>query len=153
MRILALLFGIAISACTTPGLPQAQSSAPDVAGCVAEAQPEARRACIGLVSSRCMEEPGGDTTVGMVQCAQAETRQWEAIRHRQIVALRARESESQLALLDAALTEQARWALANCSYEASRYEGGTLAQVVAATCIRDQTAELTLSLIARDDEG
>jgi len=155
MRTLALLIAVAVSACTTPtpAPSQAQSSAPDVAGCLAAAQPETRRACIGVASRRCMEAPGGDTTAGMVQCAQAETRQWELIRHRQIVALRARESETQIAMLDAALTEHARWALANCSYEASRYEGGTLAHVVAATCMRDQTAELTLSLLARDDEG
>lgn len=153
MRILALLFAVAVCACATPAPTQSQSSAPDVAGCLSDAQPDTRRACIGVASRRCMEEPGGDSTVGMMQCAQAESRQWEAIRHRQVAALRARESETQTALLDAALTEHARWALAICSYEASKYEGGTLAQVVAAMCMRDQTAELTLSLIARDDDG
>jgi hypothetical protein len=119
----------------------------------AAAEPQGRRACIGQVANACMQTPGGDTTMGMVQCINAETRQWEVIRHHQIAALQARESPTQIALLDAALAEHARWAQANCSYEASRYEGGTLARVVAAACMRDETADLTLSLLGRDDEG
>jgi hypothetical protein len=154
MRIVLLAI-VCVAGCAAIQTVSAQDSQDSVIEvCLAEAAgPDARRACVGRHANACTQAPGGDTTVGMVQCATAETRQWEAVRDRQIAALRARETETQRALLEAALAEHARWAQANCGYEASRYEGGTLARVIAATCMRDETAELTLSLLARDDEG
>jgi hypothetical protein len=98
-----------------------------------------------------MDIEGNETTAGMVQCAQAERRAWEGLRERQIATLRASESPTQLALLDAELAGHARWATAHCAYAASIYEGGSLARAVGAACMRDTIAEHYISLIARGD--
>lgn len=92
------------------------------------------------------------TTAGMMRCALAERDEWEGIRDGIVATLRERESPTQLALLDTALEQQARWAEARCAYEASIYEGGSLARVVAATCVRDAMAEHAILLIGRYDE-
>ncbi len=66
MRTFVLLFAFStITACATPA---AALGFPDpVAACLAiAAEPEDRRACIGEVSAQCIDEPGGETTSGMV---------------------------------------------------------------------------------------
>lgn len=122
-----------------------------IEACLASATPETRRACVGRQSAACMTIAGNETTAGMVQCAQAERRAWEVLRDRQVATLRASESPTQVALLDAALNEHTRWATARCAYEASIYEGGSLARVVGAGCMRDTIAEHYISLIGRGD--
>jgi hypothetical protein len=113
----------------------------------------AQTACIGQFASSCIaNSPGGETTAGMVQCAQAERAQWENVRGAQVIALRAIESPRQIALLDVALDEHGRWAEAHCSYRASIYEGGSLSIVVAAQCMNTVVAEHALYLRNRYSE-
>jgi len=66
--------------------------------------------------------------------------------------LREQESASQGALLTAALEEHERWAQTRCAYAASIYEGGSLARLVLAQCMRDAAAEFTIELLGRYDE-
>lgn len=149
--LFAVLLCLAGCAIAPTGPTQAAESFTTIDACLASATPETRRACIGRQSAACMETEGNETTAGMVQCAQAERRVWEALRERQVATLRTSESPAQAALLDAELAEHARWASAHCAYEASIYEGGSLARVVAAGCLRDTIAEHYISLIARGD--
>lgn len=85
----------------------------------------------------------------MAACAHSEQLQWAEQRSRYELQLRARESETQRALLDAMLSEQERWVRARCAYSASFYEGGSLARYLNAACMRDMEAELALDLYRR----
>ena len=110
----------------------------------------AQRACVGRITDQCIEsDDGNSTTPGMVACATSERAQWAALREGYVARLRATESASGNALLDAMLTEHAAWARARCAYAASYYEGGTLARVQGAMCMRDTEADLTLDLHGR----
>ena len=132
----------------------AQPSAPAsnaVETCLASAGRDhaAQRACVGRVMAQCIEsDDANSTTPGMVACAGAERAQWAALRETYVAQLR-QESETQRALLDAMLTENAAWARARCAYAASYYEGGTLARVQGAACMRDTEADLALDLHGR----
>lgn len=153
MRTIALLFALAtITACATPVA--AQGTQDPVASCLANAaEPDDRRACIGEVSARCIDEPGGETTGGMVNCFSRERDLWSVQVATLTERLRARESPTQLRQLDAMLAAHETWMQAKCSYSASTFEGGSLARAIASACFRTTTAELALDLLERFDEG
>jgi hypothetical protein len=122
-----------------------------VSGC-ADAHVENRgAACIGAVTRRCAETmgDGAETTGGAALCAMREQRAWAWLIDLLVSDLRQRETATQAALLDAALNEGEAWTNARCAYEASIYEGGSLARLVAAQCRRDVTAERAISLYRR----
>lgn len=160
MRDLAFLFVFMATAASAPlwpttaqGLPAPQSPTENCLA-LAEDNLEAQRDCIGYSATWCIENvPGGETTIGMVQCADAERMQWESLRGATTANLRATETPSQVALLEAAVAEQARWTQARCAYEASIYEGGSLARVVAAQCFRNAVAEHAIYLRNRHSEN
>lgn len=150
MRIAFLVAALTLTACPSAPRSQALTMSPDpVTECVLRAAPDARQACINVVAGPCLETDAGVTTAGSVACLENETRLWAQLRDAIADNLRGAESPSQSALLDAALAEHARWVEAQCAYEASIYEGGSLARVVAAICRRDAVAEHALSLLAR----
>ncbi|MGD9814692.1 MAG: lysozyme inhibitor LprI family protein [Hyphomonadaceae bacterium] len=150
MRAILLLFAIAaIAACATTSQAQPRSG---VDACLAAATPETRRDCIGAESGPCIEEPFGSTTGGMVQCVMREKESWEAQVRLLTLRLRARETPTQLAQLDAMLAAYGPWLQARCGYAGSIYEGGSLSRVVAALCIRDTTAQLAIDLLERFDD-
>jgi Lysozyme inhibitor LprI len=153
MRLVALIFALfTASACATPVA--AQDTDDLVASCLANAaEPEDRRACIGVASARCIDEPGGETTGGMVICFSRERDLWSAQVTTLTERLRARESPTQLRQLDAMLATHETWVQDRCSYSASIFEGGSLARAIAAACLRTTTAELALDLLERFDEG
>ena len=115
----------------------------------------ARRECIGAAARDCIDSnPANQTTGGMSDCVAEEGRAWQILSAQYEAALRARESATQIALLDAYLEQHRAWAAARCAYNASYYEGGSLARLLAASCRRDTAAELALELYARVfDEG
>lgn len=141
-----------VAACAAPGAAQSHLAPEDPIGsCLAAAGIDlpARRACIGVISAPCMDEPFGSSTAGMIGCAERERAAWERIRDAAAQHLRSRETPSQIAALDAALTEHASWTQARCAYAASAMEGGSLARYLAAECLRTATAELALELFNR----
>jgi hypothetical protein len=153
MRLVALIFALlTVSACATPVA--AQHAHDPVATCLANAaEPEDRRACIGVASALCIDEPGGETTGGMVNCFSRERDLWSAQVATLTERLRARESPAQLRQLDAMFAAHETWMQAKCSYSASTFEGGSLARAIASACFRTTTAELALDLLERFDEG
>jgi len=159
MRNLLLPFALlaAVAACATPTATAAEDAAPQspIENCLALAGDDldAQRACIGHFATWCVENtPGGETTVGMIQCVRSEQMQWENVRGAEVNRMRAQETPSQVALLDQAITEHARWTEARCAYEASIYEGGSLSRVIAAQCVRNAVAEHALYLRNRYSE-
>lgn len=118
--------------------------------CLADADKEDRD-CVGTVVARCREQmgDGADTTGGAVMCADRERAAWSGVMQGAIAQLRARETPTQVAALDAALAEGERWAAARCAYAASIFEGGSLARQIHAMCARETMAERTLDLLQR----
>lgn len=154
MRLFLLAFVLLAAACASPRASALTPQTP-VQNCLVGAgqNAEARRACIGSFSRTCIErDEGNQTNGGMVRCIDAERQQWLTALGEHVAILRERESPTQIALLDAALAEHERWAQARCAYATSIYEGGSLARVVGAHCMRDTAAEFTIELIARSDE-
>ncbi len=154
MRLFLLIFALMTAACAS-SIESALTPQSPVQNCLAEAgqDNDARRACIGTFSRTCIEgSDASQTTGGMVRCIEAERLLWLNVRGEYLTALRARESPSQLALLDAALAEHESWSQTRCAYAASIYEGGSLARLVAVQCLRDAIAEFTIELIGRGDE-
>jgi hypothetical protein len=160
MRLILVALACLVMGCAAAQSVSAEGAAASsphatIAGCLSQAggDRDARRSCIGVAARACSQaSPGSETTGGAVQCIEVERRQWEDIRNAEAEVLRARESEAQRALLDAALAEHVAWVRALCAYEASIYERGSLGRVVAITCMRDEMAEHALLLLARYDE-
>lgn len=163
MRAIAALF-VALSACATPPA-AAGTLTPDVAFEITQAClavrigfEERRETCIGEVSRVCGERlgEGAATTQGLVECAALESEAWRRLINNHATALRASQSASQTALLESALTTGEQWTRDRCAYDASLYEGGSLARVLAAQCVRDTLGMRALDLDRRvrpDDEG
>jgi hypothetical protein len=154
MRIATLFCVLFLAtACATPAAINAAAEELDpIAACAHRAAPDERSACIGVVSRPCHEAAGGETTGGSAACFARERALWEGLRDVVANTLRETETASQIALLDATLAEHERWTVARCAYAASIYEGGSLARVVGAQCMRDAIAEYTLDLMSRYDE-
>jgi Lysozyme inhibitor LprI len=158
MRALALICVFALqAACATAEPASARAPASDFGRlnvCLAEnALPDGDpRACIGTITRVCSEESGeaaASSTGGMVNCAWRERSAWQGIFEDSASALRVRESPSQRAALDRALAAGAQWSDARCAYDASFYEGGSLARLLAAQCTRDTMAQRTIDLYQR----
>jgi uncharacterized protein YecT (DUF1311 family) len=145
-RTLAILALIAASSSpVAPQLAAAQQPA-SVAACVAAANThDALWRCKGVVAGPCIDTPGGETTAGMVQCNMREAEEWQALIAVEIYRLNA-EDASRSDELDSANDAWAAWGVAECEYQASAYEGGSLARVVSAACFADITADRVIAL-------
>lgn len=114
--------------------------------------------CVGLTVRECTERPGGDTTVGMVDCITTETDAWDAILNDEYKAtmeqLRDADATGDIAAPDltrvATLREAQRaWIAfrdAECRAQYALWGGGTLRQVVGANCVMSETAERAIEL-------
>jgi hypothetical protein len=153
MRTLVFtLAGACVLGCATTAAPPAVASeAPTIAACLENAEDAAgRRACIGSVNLACQDEgDGGVTTTGMVMCAERERAQWTAIGAAAAATLTAQESPTQAAARARAAVVHADWIQARCAYDASYYEGGSLARYSAAACVMGETARFALILYER----
>ncbi|MBV0892283.1 DUF1311 domain-containing protein [Paracoccus sp. Z118] len=115
--------------------------------------------CVGNQADICMSLPDGQTTMGMIDCLAAETGWWDV----QLNEIYAAQRQGRAALQDDigsdqmpppldSLVEMERawigWRDKWCTFEASAYAGGSLARVVAARCLLDETARHALRLAA-----
>jgi hypothetical protein len=154
MRAFLSLFALAVlSACATVNASAAELTHDDAVGIVHACLAvrigfdEERETCIGEVSRVCGERQGegASTTGAVVTCATLEAEAWRSILETLATQLRANESEMQVALLERALAAGEQWTRDRCAYDASQYEGGSLARLLSAQCARD-----TLGLRAID---
>ena len=124
------------------------------------------RQCIGKASAACMALPGGETTVGMVDCLSAETKDWDQLlnaAYRKV--LRSAEAgDADLKSLGSAASPAApslqeaqrawiKFRDASCRYAALQYQGGSLGGPAAGACMMELTAAQALRLDAMDPEG
>lgn len=150
--VVPLLFALISAACAA----QAQSShepgaAQRIEACLSSALSEDRepQTCIGLGIEPCMDSPGGETTVGMINCHAAEQRRWQALIEAYLPQIRASQTSASASALDGYLTAHEAWRDARCQFAAALYEGGSLARVAASACMRDATADLAIDLFER----
>ncbi|MBK5926892.1 lysozyme inhibitor LprI family protein [Rhodobaculum claviforme] len=134
--------------------------------CVAEAaaQAPARSGhgvldCAGRAAVACMAAPGGDTTVGMIDCLAAELRHWED-RMAAALAIRRQTDTAEDADMDRLGATGPRlapaleamqgawtgWRDAACLYEQAQWRGGTGAGPATMACHLLETARQTLRL-------
>ncbi len=113
--------------------------------------------CIGTAASQCMSDtPGGDTTVGMAGCLEAELNWWDAALNAAygdvIAAAQALDAEAVAdapSQEDAAREMQRAWIAfrdATCNYEVLDWFGGTGASVAWTACLMRMTGEQALYL-------
>lgn len=149
MRRAVMILALACAPVAAPGVVYAQTQQAEapLETCVAAAGASkvALEACRGRVSEPCLEQPGGDSTSGSVRCFDAETRAWTALLDAALA--RAGQDATRAAYLSSAQDAWVAWQQAECRYEASLYEGGTLARVVSSSCYADAAADRAIALI------
>lgn len=147
----------------TPAAVQAQelffNPAP-IIECMARAGDQStRHACIGLGAEACMRAtPGGDTTIGMSGCFDAELQWWDDMLNftyqelmREAGAMDAEAPDYAPEQAPALRDMQRAWITfrdAKCSYERSQWGGGTGGGPATAACLMQETAEQVLYLEA-----
>ena len=151
---LALVFAFAFQ--TAPTTAAAQDSGDwdgALEACVVSAGPSRASLadCKGSLAIGCVEGAGGDTTAGMVRCYNGEAHAWATLLDAALE--RARVDESRVAMLAQSQEAWEAWRQAECRYQASHYEGGSLARVLAASCIADLTADRAIALIYAERTG
>lgn len=112
--------------------------------------------CIGRAATACMEQPGGETTIGMGFCLDAELGLWDDKLNGAYQALRADltaqdadRTNAAISLSDSARDMQRAWIGfrdARCSFEAAQWQGGTGSSPAFLGCAMTMTAEQTLYL-------
>ncbi|HYD74313.1 MAG TPA: lysozyme inhibitor LprI family protein [Candidatus Binatia bacterium] len=127
----------------------AQTEAPSVSieSCIAAAGASnvALQACKGRVSEPCLERPGGETTAGAGMCFVAEEAAWTAQLNAALA--RAQTDTTRASFLARSQEAWRAWREAECRYQASLYEGGSLSRVIAANCVADLTADRAIALL------
>jgi uncharacterized protein YecT (DUF1311 family) len=148
-----------------PGLALAQEMAFDPApteACLAAA-PEDLASCIGHAADACMlENPQGETTMGMGFCLSQEWEWWDArlnAAYGELIATHEagdaalKEEGLDVASIADALREMQRawivWRDASCDYERALWTGGTGGTVATAGCLMQMTGRRALELEGR----
>ena len=151
--------------CLTPQLAPAQELSIDpsiVRDCFENTKiGEVYPACLGQASNACQEQPGGSTTLGISECIQAETAEWDAILNEEYKAtqeLNAMADGEGLSPLtsraDALRDAQRAWIAfrdADCGARYAMWQDGSIRVIVAANCHLTMTAQRAIDL--RDMRG
>lgn len=149
MRRVAMMGVLVLGCLSAPTPAAAQASAPSAAldSCVdaAGASRAALEGCKGAAAEPCIEQPDGETTAGLLRCYGAEALAWTAVLDGALA--RAMEDERRVAALGAAQEAWRLWRDAECRYQASLYEGGSLAPVLAGACNADLIADRAIALL------
>jgi uncharacterized protein YecT (DUF1311 family) len=116
-------------------------------------------ACVGRAAAACMMTPGGDTTIGMMECLEGERGYWNArldvaYTDRMTIAqeqdTEMRELGSAAASIEARLRDmQQAWIAfrdASCLYEQAQWMGGTGGGPATMACHMHETARQALKL-------
>ncbi|MCL3882776.1 lysozyme inhibitor LprI family protein [Marivita sp. GX14005] len=156
---------VVIAALAFPGMAAAQNLGADpqiVRGCFASTPPgSVYPPCLGQASGQCQQLPGGSTTIGMMECIQAETAHWDAILNEQYGRTQdfnamqdAQGASPVMDRTDALRDAQRAWIAfrdADCAARYALWQDGTMRSIVAANCHLTMTAQRALEL--RDMTG
>jgi uncharacterized protein YecT (DUF1311 family) len=107
------------------------------------------RVCIEIVARSCASEPGGETTAGAVACEEREKDAWQALLLEAGQSLEQGMSNTERDRFTGAQEAWVAFRDAECAYEASLFEGGSLQDVERTACERRLTAERTIAIHER----
>lgn len=133
---------------------------PILAACYeAASEPASRGACVGRMASVCMEQEGGQTTLGMSSCLSAEAEVWDDYLNAEYRATRdwmkAADAEEagffpEFAVRAEKLLEAQRaWIAfrdAECALDYAEWGAGSMRTIAYADCMLQMTAERTMEL-------
>ena len=159
MFIAPLLAAFALVQSDAPAGEPTDAERASIEACVTAARvaSEDAMSCAGRVASACMDQPGGDTTVGMVMCSAREHAIWDERLNTAYRAFRAALDDAYSQnRREAVLIAQRAWIRyrdAECAQQALQFEGGTLASVISAGCYLQMTAERALELEIQLEEA
>jgi uncharacterized protein YecT (DUF1311 family) len=146
---------------------EAQTYGPVLEACYAEAATsEERAACIGQMSSVCMDtEEGGHSTLGMVSCLSAEADAWDRWLNTEYVTARAGADAVDIEeakffpefarRAETLLAAQRAWIVfrdAECDLAYAEWGSGSMRNIAYADCRLQMTAERTLRLRAMRED-
>lgn len=115
--------------------------------------------CVGRAAAECMMTPGGDTTIGMIDCLDGELRYWDgrlnAAYAQRVKSAKDQDTEmrklgSAVASLEESLRAMQRAWISfrntSCQYEQAQWMGGTGGGPATAACHMQETAHQALKL-------
>jgi uncharacterized protein YecT (DUF1311 family) len=147
---------LVIAAFTTASIAEAQKAPIPAADpkltldrCIAKSAVSALDRCIGVTSGPCQNGEGAETTIGQVACLNVERTLWEQHLTAVNADLLEELSKPSSAKLVTAQRAWLAWRDAKCAFDATVYEGGTLAKVVQAHCLMRETGLRAVALIQR----
>jgi uncharacterized protein YecT (DUF1311 family) len=143
-----LIAGLAATATLSAVPPARADDAGTIASCL-EAERAAQRdghACIGKLSKPCIDAPGGETTVGMIQCTDRESKVWDGLLNAEYKRLLGNLEGKSAERVRAAQRAWIEMRDGDCGLSYETFEGGSIAGVIAAGCMRDRTATRALQL-------
>ncbi|MGJ8618377.1 MAG: lysozyme inhibitor LprI family protein [Sulfitobacter sp.] len=124
----------------------------------------ANRSCVGLSAQLCMDTPDGSSTVGMGGCLDAERKFWDDRLNANYQArmVEAKRVDAEMAELGATVPSQSdalrdmqrAWIAFRdtaCTWEASKWGGGTGSGPAYVACLMDLTAEQSIVLNAPEN--
>jgi len=97
-------------------------------------------ACIGRMSARCMDRPGGSSTKGMRICTDRETEAWDQVLNRNYKKVRRQVPGAAAKKLQEIQRAWITWRNEKCGFGYTLFEGGTLAGVAVGQCVMKTTA-------------
>lgn len=104
------------------------------------------RECIGAASRVCMEAPGGDTTVGMMECTLRENAWWDNYLNFLYQDLKANLTTDQFTSLRDAQRAWITYRDAKCGFEYEYWKEGTIRSTFHSSCLLDATATRAIDL-------
>lgn len=145
--LLLAAFGVVAPAPEAEGAETTQELIDMIDACVGRVGSPADHAdlCMGLHIQPCAELPGGETTVGMVDCIVFETLAWDTILNREYKALTGKLDEEQRAALRDAQRKWIAFRDADCAFP-QVFIRGSLARPWGADCVMQHTARRALEL-------
>jgi uncharacterized protein YecT (DUF1311 family) len=155
MRLAATILPVALAAAGGVAAQSMAVNAAYVRNCMASALPgQLHPACLGAAANACQSQPGGQTTLGISECIQAEAAVWDGILNEQYGALMGQVKAAGQGLPDALRAAQRAWIAfrdAQCAYAYQVSGGGSIRVIDAANCLMVMTARRTIEL--RDMRG
>jgi len=102
--------------------------------------------CIGAASRVCMDEPGGQTTIGMTECTMRENAWWDQYLNFLYQDLKANLTSERFSKLRDAQRAWIAFRDEDCGFSYEYWKEGTIRSNIYSGCVLDKTANRALDL-------